>query len=87
MAEAPRDWLVGPTTFRNYADCLLGGLGDPSPELLARVEGRAAEVAAKLRAGDELWEWHQRGGPLSSSGGLAVLRGGEVIEWWREWVA
>jgi hypothetical protein len=87
MAEPPRDWLVGPTTFREYTDRFLGGLDSVPPKLLARVEERAAKVAAKLQPGDELWEWHQRGGPFSSSGGLAVLRGGVVVEWWREWVS
>ena len=86
--KAPlRDWLVAPTTFRDYMDRFLGGIDSVSPDLLARYEQRAAEVAVKVQPGDELWEWHQRGGPFSSSGGLAVLRGGEVVEWWREWVS
>lgn len=89
MVKAPliRDWLVAPTTFRDYMDRFLDGTDSVSPDLLARFEQRAAEVAVKLRPGDELWEWHQRGGAFSSSGGLAVLRGGEVVEWWREWVS
>lgn len=88
MAEPPRDWLIGPTTYRKYAaNWFLGGLGAVPTELLARVEEGAAQVEAKLQPGDELWEWHQRGGPFSSSGGLAILRGDVVVEWWRMWVS
>ncbi len=87
LRELPPDWMVGPTTFRDFADRFLGGLDDLPPQLLTRYEERLIEVTAKLQPGDELWEWHQRGGPFSSSGGLAVLKGGVVIEWWREWVS
>ena len=87
MPELPQDWLIGPTTFREYTDRLLGGLDDLGTKLLARVEERAAQVAAKLQPDDELWEWHQKGGPFSSSGGLAIIRDGVVVDWWREWVS
>lgn len=87
IPELPQDWLVGPTTFREYTDRLLGQLDTVSPKLMAQVEKRAAEVAVMLQPGDVLWEWHQDCGPLSSEGGLAVLRGGKVVAWWREWAS
>ncbi len=87
MAEAPYDWLIEPTTYRVYCERLLGGLLESSPDLLPRFKAKEAKIASKLKSGDELWEWRQVGGPFSSSGGLAILRDGLVVEWWREWVS
>ena len=52
-----------------------------------RVEGRVAAVEAKLLPGDEVWEWRYDGGAFSSAGGAAILRGGQIIDEWREWVS
>lgn len=87
MGGLPREWLVGPTTFHEYCRRWFGDPAEMPPKLQARVEQRAAEVAAKLSPEDELWEWHADGGPFSSAGGMAVLRGGKIVEWWREWVS
>ncbi len=85
--QLPRRWLIGPTTFRQYVDRFLGRLDTVPPKLLARVEERTVSIAAKLQPGDELWEWRREGGPLSSAGGLAIIRDGSVIEWWGTWVS
>jgi hypothetical protein len=86
--EPPRDWLVGPTTFREYCiDQFFSDLGYVPQSTLARFEEQESEVATKLKPGDELWSWHRKGGPFSSSGGLAILRGEDVVEWWRTWVS
>ena len=85
MSELPREWLVGRTKVREFYDRLVKDFVAVPESLRAKVEAHAARIEAKLQPDDELWEWRNEGGPFASAGGMAILRGGEVVEWWSEW--
>jgi hypothetical protein len=83
----PREWLVRRIDYRAHVQDMLAPIGDLPEETVHRVEGRVAAVEAKLLPGDEVWEWRYDGGDFSSAGGAAILRGGQIIDEWREWVS
>ena len=82
----PREWLVRRIDYRAHVQDMLAPIGDLPEESVHRVEGRVAAVEAKLLPGDEVWEWRYDGVP-STRPGAAILRGGQVIDEWREWVS
>jgi hypothetical protein len=83
----PPECLVHRIEYRAYVEEMLASIRDLPEEKRRRAEERVAAVEAKLLPGDEVWEWRHDGGPLSSAGGVAILRGGQIIEEWREWVS
>jgi hypothetical protein len=83
----PREWLVRRIEYQAHVDEMLASIRDLPEEKRRRAEERAAAVEAKLLPGDEVWEWRYDGGALSSAGGVAILRSGQSIEEWREWVS
>jgi hypothetical protein len=83
----PREWLARRIDYRTHVEEMLATIGDLPEEKRRRIEERVAAVEAKLLPGDEVWEWRYDGGDLSSAGGVAILRGGQIIEEWREWVS
>jgi hypothetical protein len=52
---------------------------------LRKIEQREAAITAKMRPGDELWEFEHGDRPFAMSWGLAIVRAGEVVEAWVEW--
>lgn len=83
----PREWLVHRIEYRAHVEEMLASIPDLPEEKRRRAMGRVAAVEAKLLPGDEVWEWRYDGGAFSSAGGVAVLRDGQIIEEWREWVS
>ena len=83
----PRECLVHRIEYRAYVEEMLASIRDLPEEKRRRAEERVAAVEAKWLPGDEVWEWRHDGGALSSAGGVAILRGGQIIEEWREWVS
>jgi hypothetical protein len=50
-----------------------------------RIKERAAEIAAQMDPGDELWEWDDRGWHrLAGRGGVAIVRDGKIVKKWCE---
>src|SRR5688572_29791891 len=67
------------TTYEAYCDRLLDGIADAKAreqirrEAKPEIERKAAEIAAQMRPGDELWEWDGGGWhSLSGRGGIAI---------------
>jgi hypothetical protein len=74
------------TTYREYAAKWIDEAGRIPPGFLPRVEQREAEIAAKMQPGDELWEYEYGDwSAFSGVSGLAIVRGGVVVESWVEW--
>jgi hypothetical protein len=79
------------TTYEAYCDRLLDGITGPKEREAAkraakpRIQERAAEIAAQMRPGDELWEWDGGGWHcFTGRGGVAIVRAGEVVKKWCE---
>jgi hypothetical protein len=79
------------TTYEAYCDRLLDDITNPKDrerirrEAKPRIEKKAAEIAAQMRQGDELWEWDGGGWhSLSGRGGVAIVRAGKVVKKWCE---
>jgi len=50
-----------------------------------RIKKRAAEIAAEMQPGDELWEWDGGGWHhLAGRGGVAIVRNGKIVQRWCE---
>jgi len=80
------DRLKRRTTYREFtAQWLAHEDGQIPARILMRVEEREAEVAAKMRPGDELWEFEWGDRAFALTWGLAIVRAGAVVEWWVEW--
>ena len=75
------------TTYREYAARWLAAEEGVIPTcFLPQVEKREAEIATKLQPGDELWEFeYGNWNALAGVSGLAIVRGGVVVESWVEW--
>lgn len=74
------------TTYREYAAKWIDEGGNIPPGFLPRVEQREAEIAAKMQPSDELWEYEYGDwNALAGVSGLAIVRGGAVVESWVEW--
>lgn len=87
--EWVRPYLVGPTTYRGF---YREWLGDENGDLPVWAEPKLIEGEARIRSrmepGDELWGWHNPGrNAFSRAGGLAILRGGEVVWCERHYVS
>ena len=82
-----REWLVRRIDYRTHVEAMLATITDSPEKKRDRIKERVAAVEAKLLPGDEVWEWCNDGGALSSAGGVAILRDGHIIEEWREWVS
>jgi hypothetical protein len=81
-----KEWLKRPTTYRAFTARWLADEDGNIPErFLKRLEEREAEIAAKMRPGDELWEFEYGDRAFAMTWGLAVVRAGEVVESWVEW--
>ena len=78
--------LVRPTTYREYILRQLERGDYPLSEAVrSKMEECASAVEARLRPGDELWEWQaQAQSRLHGVSGLAIMRGGEIIDSWVE---
>lgn len=79
--------LTKRTTYREYVLKWLGDDWSKLPEQLReRAVEREAAVSAKLRPGDQLWEY-EFGDPNSFAyvSGLAVVRDEVVVDHWAEW--
>jgi hypothetical protein len=77
------------TSYKAYCDRLLDDLADPNDRERIRreakpgIERTAAEIAAQMRPGDELWEWDAGGWhSLSGRKGIAIVRAGEIVKKW-----
>ena len=74
------------TTYRAFTG---QWLGDENGVIPARFEERVAvaeaKIAAKMQPGDELWEWESGDRAFAMTWGLAIVRGGEVVDSWYEW--
>jgi len=80
------DVLIRRTTYREYMARWLEGVEHVPERVLQRIEQRSAEIEARMLPGDELWEWDPGGwDQLRGTSGLAILRNGEVVEYWVEW--
>ena len=85
MEIAP-EWLRHQTTYREFtAQWLADDDGVIAARFLPRVKQREAEIAAKMRPGDELWAWEAGDRAFAMRWGLAVVRAGVVVEAWLEW--
>ena len=75
------------TTYREYTLKFLADEQGELPERFHdRVAVREAEIAAKMQPGDELWEYeYGQWNTFAAVSGLAIVRGGKVIESWLEW--
>ena len=79
------------TTYEAYCGRQLEGLTDQKAvEDLKRrakdkIKKRAAEIAALMQPGDELWEWDGGGWHhLAGRGGVAIVRNGKIVQRWCE---
>jgi hypothetical protein len=77
------------TTYEAYCDRQLEEITDGSKkerikkEAQEGVKKRAAEIAAEMQPGDELWEWDGGGWHrLTGRGGVAIVRGGMIVRRW-----
>ena len=75
------------TAYREYVAKWVGDEdGNIPPQFLQQVEQREAEIAAKMQPGDELWEYeYGNWNAFAGTSGLAIVRGGSVVESWVEW--
>ena len=81
-----REWLKRPTTYREFtARWLADENGNIPARFLKRVEECEAEIVAKMRPGDELWEFECGDRAFAMTWGLAIVRSGEVVESWVKW--
>ena len=62
---------------------------NPNPDTVARIRERCEEIRCELEAlarpDDSWWEWIQGDEPLMQSGGLALVRSGQIVWaalWW-----
>ncbi|MBA4062699.1 MAG: hypothetical protein C0501_03140 [Isosphaera sp.] len=86
MLIVPKDKLKRRTTYREFtAQWLADENGQILERFRKRFEEREAEVAAKMRPGDELWEFEYGDRAFAMTWGLAIVRSGEVVESWIEW--
>ncbi|MGE0710074.1 MAG: hypothetical protein AB7N76_33740 [Planctomycetota bacterium] len=72
--------LLRQTTYAEFCVRRLGLAADSM-----RVRERAAEIAARMLGGDELWEWDEGGwDSLRGRAGVAIVRAGQIVERWCE---
>ena len=84
----PREFLKRRTTYREFTARFLGHEdGSIPPQFLARLETKEAKIAAKLQPGDELWEFETGNQALAMTWALAIIRGGDIVESWIEWMS
>jgi hypothetical protein len=74
--------LVGPVTFRGYLEARIGALETLPQPLRDRLLEKEREVAQRLQAGEELWEWAMSGEEIGHCTGLALLREGVISTSW-----
>jgi hypothetical protein len=79
------------TTYEAFCELLLDGIADlkerecMKKEAKPRIESIAAEIAAQMQPGDELWEWDAGGWhSLSGRAGVAIVRAGKIVKKWCE---
>jgi hypothetical protein len=51
------------------------------------IDHNRAELEARAQPGDEWWEWVMGTAPLMQMGGLALVRGGEVVWARNDWIS
>jgi hypothetical protein len=72
------------TTYEAYCDRQLGS-SPAGPGRDDMIKKRAAEIAAEMQPGDELWEWDTGGWhQLAGRGGIAIVRDGKIVRQWCE---
>jgi hypothetical protein len=79
------------TTYEDYCYRLIDKITDPRAradmmkQAEPRIKQRAAEIAAQMDLGDELWEWDAGGWhQLAGRGGVAIVREGKIVKEWCE---
>ena len=64
---------------------------NPNPNTVALIRTRCKEMRDELEAlaqpGDSWWEWIQGDEPLMQSGGLALVRGGQIVWAMQAWIS
>lgn len=79
------------TTYEDYARRHIDRISEPKDraDMMKQAEPgikqRAAEIAAQMDPGDELWEWDAGGWHrLAGRGGVAIVRDGKIVKKWCE---
>ena len=84
-----KEWLKKRLTIEQaeaehmVTDARLG----PDPVPFGFVNKKWIDLISKMQPGDELWEFSYDNGPLWAGGGIAVVRGGEVVAQMGTWVS
>ena len=64
---------------------------DPNPATVAQIrqqwEVMRGELEALAQPSDSWWEWIQGDEPLMQSGGLALVRGGQIVWAFQAWIS
>ena len=56
-------------------------------EMGQRIERSKASLGARAMPGDEWWEWVSGTEPLMQSGGLALVRAGDIVYAVQHWIS
>jgi hypothetical protein len=75
-----KEMLVRPISLEEYESIWgLASIAESDPRFRTKLERHRAEVIKAMKMGDQLWEWRVGTEAFSSAGGLAVIRGEEIV--------